>query len=93
MASGATSTSHLRSLFASTPNSGPISSNISFPIERSTFISFSKRRLSVVLMSSGPASDRSKLIQERGKDQDFSVSAMSDGVTDCLDGSSLKSGQ
>ncbi|XP_078182132.1 cystathionine beta-lyase [Carex rostrata] len=91
MASGATSTSHLRSLFAPTPNSGPISSNISFPIKRSTSISLSKRRLSVILMSSGLASDRSKLMQEGGKDRDFSVSAMSDGVTDCLDGSSLES--
>lgn len=41
-------------------------------------------------MSSG--SDRSQLIREGDKDRDFSVSAMSDGVTDCLDELSLESG-
>lgn len=93
MASGAPSTTHLRSLFVRSPNSGPISSNTSFPIDRSTSFSLPKRRLRVVLISSGAGSDTSKLIREGGKDRDFSVAAISDGVTDCLDGSSLESGQ
>ncbi|KAF3336679.1 cystathionine beta-lyase [Carex littledalei] len=88
MASGAPSTTHLRSLFAPSPNCGPISSNISFPIERSTSFSLPKRRLRV---SSGAGSDTSKLIREGGKDRDLSIAALSDGVTDCLDGSPLES--
>jgi hypothetical protein len=91
MAGGATSTSHLLSLFASNPNPIPVSSKFCFPIERSNSISLPMRRLCAVLMSSG--SDGSKFIPEGRKYRDFNVSAMSDGVTDCLDELSLKFGK
>ncbi|KAJ3707732.1 hypothetical protein LUZ61_011437 [Rhynchospora tenuis] len=89
MAGGVTSSSQLRSLFAPNPNPSRISSDNSRSIGRSCFLSLPKRRSGVVSMSSG--SGKSQLINEGDKDRDFSVSAMSDGVADCLDGLSLKS--
>jgi hypothetical protein len=91
MAGGATSTAHLLSLLVPSSNPVHVSSKFCFPIERSNSISLPMRRLCAALMSSGL--DGSKLIRGGQKYRDFSVSAMSDGVTDCLDELSLKPGK